>query len=184
MALRDPLNEMDTVDLRSELERIPGIRQPCDLDLLLFFYRHPLSLLTSDQLAAIVGYERKLIASTLEGLIASGLLSRSLNTSHTSRRLYALKVEEAADGRLLQLLQIAGTRPGRQELMRLLMRPEHGGLGIGLSLVKRLVVLHHGTVNITSAGVGQGTQVTVRLPFIADTPASPRAFVRPGVQGT
>lgn len=41
------------------------------------------------------------------------------------------------------------------------------GLGIGLSLVRTLVTLHHGTVSASSAGVDQGSVFEVRLPIEA-----------------
>jgi PAS domain S-box-containing protein len=42
-----------------------------------------------------------------------------------------------------------------------------GGLGIGLSVVKRLVEMHGGQVGARSAGVGFGSRFEIRLPLVA-----------------
>src|SRR5262249_41979541 len=47
----------------------------------------------------------------------------------------------------------------------------------GLTLVRRLVELHGGTVAVHSAGPGQGTEFTIRLPCLG-TPVTPAEHVR------
>jgi CheY-like chemotaxis protein len=44
-----------------------------------------------------------------------------------------------------------------------------GGLGIGLSLARRLVEMHGGTIHASSAGPGQGSEFVVCLPALVQT---------------
>jgi signal transduction histidine kinase len=50
----------------------------------------------------------------------------------------------------------------------------HGGLGLGLSIVRHLVELHGGTVAVASPGEGRGATFTVRLPAQGTAPDLPR----------
>ena len=51
----------------------------------------------------------------------------------------------------------------------------HGGLGIGLTLVRALVQMHGGTVEAHSDGHGHGSEFVVRLPVLTPTPQTAQA---------
>lgn len=59
-----------------------------------------------------------------------------------------------------------------------------GGLGIGLTLVKAIVQMHGGEVTAISAGLGQGTEMTVSLPLSAEASLAPDAKANPSTQPT
>lgn len=54
-----------------------------------------------------------------------------------------------------------------------------GGLGIGLTLVQRIVAMHAGTVIAASAGTGQGSEFVVRLPIVRAGQHEPAAIEMP-----
>ena len=61
----------------------------------------------------------------------------------------------------------------------------HEGLGIGLTLTRRLAELHGGTVSVRSDGPGQGSEFTLRLPIVvgaARGARKPAAALAPAVR--
>jgi hypothetical protein len=103
-----------------------GLRGACDLDLLLFFSRHPRVVLSSEQLAAYVGYDLVEVARALDLLLGAGLLKRTLNHG-TPGRMYVLEVDHAEEW-LDLLRQVCATPDGRNALKALLRqrRPLRG----------------------------------------------------------
>ena len=57
-----------------------------------------------------------------------------------------------------------------------------GGLGIGLSLVRQLVQMHGGTVEVHSAGLGEGSEFAIRLPLLEEDQPVPQAGAISGGQ--
>jgi signal transduction histidine kinase/CheY-like chemotaxis protein len=90
-----------------------------------------------------------------------------------------LRVSDAGQGISAQLLPtvfdifVQGSQP---------LQRASGGLGIGLSLVRRLVEMHGGVVRIDSAGAGQGATVTIRLPRLPETALAVSAAPAPAAE--
>lgn len=95
-----------------ELVQAAGLREPCDLDLFLFFSRYPRVVLSSEQLATYVGHDVQHVARALELLLSARLLKRVLNQGG---RMYVLDVERVG-GWLEPLQRLCATPDGRHAL--------------------------------------------------------------------
>lgn len=100
---------------RTLLERLPALQRPCDLDLLVFFAQHMRTLMSSEQLARLLGYPIKEIARSLDALIAAGLLTRTQNPVRPAR-MYVFTTGGANGGALSAVVACASTREGRLAL--------------------------------------------------------------------
>jgi signal transduction histidine kinase/ActR/RegA family two-component response regulator len=101
----------------------------------------------------------------------------------------AVERGERAGAPAVQLIQVEDTGVGipRDMLDSIFdlftqIRPDssarQGGMGIGLALSRTLIELHGGSITAESAGPGQGSCFSVRIPLPA-TPASPGALAAP-----
>ena len=108
-------------DARRLLDRYDVLRHPSDLDLLIFFARHPRALLSTEQLTAFLGYGFKEIAASLDLLIEAGFLTRTPNRRHAAR-MYVFAVNGPAGGWLPGLMRFASTREGRLALISAIRR--------------------------------------------------------------
>ena len=105
---------MKDEEARCLLDRIGMLRDRCDLDLLLFFVRHPRVLLSSDKIAALLGYTVKQLSDSLEAFVTASLLSRTQKPSGVAR-LYVFADGDAPDW-LSSLGELASTREGQLAL--------------------------------------------------------------------
>ena len=112
-----PSSNAVTMQVLQHLEAA-GVREPCDLDLLLFFARHPRVVLSSDQLGTYIGYDGAQVARALDLFLAVGVLNRRPN-QRGAGQLYVLAVD--AGGEWLQSVRrLCATPEGRNALRTLL----------------------------------------------------------------
>jgi hypothetical protein len=123
-------------DARQLLDRIRVIRDICDLDLLVFFARHPRSLLSSDALARFLGHDLREIADSLETLSTAGLLTRTQTSAHAAR-LYVLNHGDDTAPWLPSLVALASSRVGRLALRQELRRRPREGTRQSLDRLER-----------------------------------------------
>jgi CheY-like chemotaxis protein len=114
--------------------------------------------------------------------ILSNLLSNAAKYTEPGGRIDLVARRHGADVRIAVRDSGIGISPEMlSRIFDLFMQGERspecaqGGLGIGLTLVRRLVEMHGGTVHAQSGGPGQGSEFEIRLPAegraSAETPA-------------
>ncbi len=124
-------------------------------------------------LVARLGNEPQLVIGDAARLqqIAWNLLQNAIKFTPTGGRVELrlervdeqvhITVSDSGQGIEPEFLSAVFDRFSQRDMAR---TRRHGGLGLGLALVKDLVALHGGTVTVTSAGPGQGATFTIVLP--------------------
>jgi hypothetical protein len=111
---------MTTDDARTLVDRVAALRHPCDLDLLVFFSKHKRTLLASEQLSMLLGYDIKQMADSLEVLLDAGFVRRSQSSTRSARMYVFAGGGIDDDGPLPRLVALASTRVGRRALNKVL----------------------------------------------------------------
>lgn len=119
---------MASNEARDLLERIGALRHRCDLDLLIFFARHPRCLLTSESVAAFLGYDLAQVADSLDVLLSAGLLVRRLTPAHAAR-MYVFAENGPKDKSIAALVELSSTREGRLAVREALFHLSQNGTG-------------------------------------------------------
>jgi len=119
--------------------------------------------------------------------VISNLLNNAAKYTHAGGHI-ALTVERTAEQITIRVIDngVGISRELQTKIFEIFMQVDasrnraQGGLGIGLTLVKRLVELHGGSVEVFSGGLGQGSEFVVRLPIRSTVAAANTTAIASG----
>ena len=110
-----------------------------------------------------------LLSNALKFTPEGGRVTISVSGAHST---LAVRVEDTGAGISAEFLPYVFDRFRQEDAAT---TRAHGGLGLGLSIVRHLVELHGGAVRAESAGEGHGSAFIVELPIV-QTPALQKAY--------
>jgi PAS domain S-box-containing protein len=128
--------------------------------------------------------------------VAWNLLSNAIKFT-PARGQVTIRVDTDSEGNACLIVQDSGAGIGERFLPHVFDRfrqqdgsltRRHGGLGLGLAIVRQIVELHGGTVDVESPGEHQGSTFTVVLPGATSRRKTPvampdQAFNQPRLEG-
>lgn len=156
---RIPL-QLETLDLRGITRSvIDAVGPTCEAA------EHEITLATPKQAVPVRGDGTRL------SQVVSNLLTNACKYTPPGGRI-SLTLEQEADEAVLRVRDNGVGIPSERsdDIFDMFIQLEnplergHGGLGLGLALVKSLTELHGGSVQVRSAGEGRGSEFIVRLP--------------------
>jgi two-component system CheB/CheR fusion protein len=119
--------------------------------------------------------------------VVSNLLENAVKYTPPGGRIVVTVGQERDEEAVLSVQDSGiGLAPGMQErIFELFAQVDTafsragGGLGLGLTVVRRILALHGGRIEARSAGLGRGSEFIVRLPLLHPTGASLRRSAAP-----
>jgi signal transduction histidine kinase/CheY-like chemotaxis protein len=118
--------------------------------------------------------------------VFSNLLNNAARYSENGSKIYVSAAVESAGSAREAVVRVRDNGIGiSPEMLPRIFEPfvqidrsmerSQGGLGIGLTLVRQIVEVHGGRVEVVSEGLGKGSEFTVRLPAAVVEVATPAA---------
>jgi two-component system CheB/CheR fusion protein len=105
--------------------------------------------------------------------VVSNLLENAIKYTNAGGRISVALTEEGSDAALSVADNGIGLEPGAQERIFDLftqvdgsLARSGGGLGLGLTVVRRVLEMHGGRIEAHSAGLGRGSEFVVRIPLL------------------
>jgi PAS domain S-box-containing protein len=162
--------QMEPLDMAAVVEQAVEISRP-----LIDARRHRLSVSMPDEPIQVLGDGARLAQ------VAANLLNNAAKYTDEGGQIWLTLKSEGQQA----VLRVRDTGVGlpqemREEVFGLFTQVDRssdraqGGLGIGLTLVRRLVEMHGGRVEAFSEGPGRGSEFVVWLPILAELPKQPR----------